>query len=90
MERDGGNYTRPSHIHVMVGVPGQPIITTQVYFEGLRDFAVKDTLITKPVTDANGTKIANFDFVVEDHRGFDASQGLRGNPTVGALGGSNK
>ena len=86
-----GNYTRPSHIHVMVGVPGQPIITTQVYFEGLRDFAVKDTLITKPVTDANGTKTANFDVVVEDYRGFDTSKGLRGNPTIGVLGhGSNK
>jgi protocatechuate 3,4-dioxygenase beta subunit len=91
LERDNVTYTRPSHIHVMVGVPGQPIITTQVYFEGLKDFAVKDTLITKPVTDANGTKIANFDIVVEDHRGFDASQGLRGNPTIGVLGqGSNK
>jgi len=87
-----GNITRPSHIHVMVGVPGQPIITTQVYFEGQPgDFAVKDTLITKPVTDANGTKTANFDFVVEDYRGFDISKGLAGNPTIGVLGqGSNK
>jgi protocatechuate 3,4-dioxygenase beta subunit len=80
------NFTRPSHIHVMVGVPGQPIVTTQVYFENLRDFAVKDSLITIPVTEANGTKKANFDFVVEDHRGFDASKGLRNNPTIGALG----
>ena len=59
---------RPSHIHVMVGIPGQPVLTTQVYFEGQpRDPAVKDSLITKPVTDANGTKIANFDFVIEDY-----------------------
>jgi len=87
-----GNITRPSHIHVIVGVPGQPMITTQVYFEGQpRDFAVKDTLITKPVTDANGTKTANFDFVVEDYRGFDISKGLIGNPTIGVLDqGSNK
>jgi protocatechuate 3,4-dioxygenase beta subunit len=87
-----GNITRPSHIHFMVGVPGQPITTTQVFFEGQpRDFAVKDTLITKPVTDANGTKTANFDFVVEDYRGFDASKGLNENPTIGVLGqGSNK
>jgi protocatechuate 3,4-dioxygenase beta subunit len=87
-----GNITRPSHIHVMIGVPGQPIITTQVYFEGQpRDFAVKDSLITKPVTDANGTKIANFDFVVEDYRGFDISKGLIGNLTIGAiLQGGNK
>jgi len=87
------NITRPSHIHVMVGVPGQPIITTQVYFEAQpRDFAVKDSLITKPVTDANGTKIANFDFVVEDYRGFDVSKGIIGNPTIGIIigQGSNK
>ena len=58
-----GNITRPSHIHIIVGAPGQPIITTQVYFEGQpRDFAVKDSLITKPVTDASGTKIAHFEY----------------------------
>jgi protocatechuate 3,4-dioxygenase beta subunit len=87
-----GNITRPSHIHVIVGVPGQPMITTQVFFEGQpRDFAVKDTLITKPVTDANGTQKANFDFVVEDYRGFDISKGLTENPRIGALrNGSNK
>ena len=84
-----GNFTRPSHIHVMVGVPGQPIITTQIYFDQLRDFGVKDTLIAKPVTDANGTKKANFDFVVEDNRGFDTSKGLRSNPTIGVLGHNN-
>ena len=46
-----GNITRPSHIHVIVGAPGQPIITTQVHFEGQpRNFAVKeDLLITKTV-----------------------------------------
>lgn len=81
-----GNFTRPSHIHVMVGVPGQPIVTTQVYFDELRDFGVKDSLVTKPVTEANGTKIAHFDFVVEDDRGFDPSKGLRSNPTIGVLG----
>jgi protocatechuate 3,4-dioxygenase beta subunit len=81
-----GNFTRPSHIHVMVGVPGQPIITTQVYFDQLRDFGVKDTLIAETVTDANGTKKANFDFVVEDNRGFDTSKGLRSNPTISVLG----
>ena len=76
----------------LVGVPGQPIITTQVYFEGQpKDFMVKDSLITKPVTEANGTKTANFDFVVEDYGGFDISKGLIGNPTIGILGqGSNK
>ena len=81
-----GNITRPSHIHVIVGVPDQPLITTQVYFEGQpRDFAVKDSLITKVETLPNGTKLAHFDFVVEDYKGFDISQGLIGNTTLGAL-----
>jgi protocatechuate 3,4-dioxygenase beta subunit len=84
---------RPSHIHVIVGVPGQPQITTQVYFEVYpRDFLVKDSLITLPEAAANGTKIAHFNFVVEDFRGFDITKGLVGNPTLAALlgQGSNK
>lgn len=88
-----GNITRPSHVHVIVGVPGQPLITTQVYFEDQpKDSFLKDSLIVKPVTAANGAKIAHFDFVVEDYRGFDISKGLRGNPTIGAVigHGSNK
>ena len=53
----------------MVGIPGQPILTTQIYFESLpKDTAVKDSLVTKTVVNSNGTKIANFDFVVEDYR----------------------
>ncbi|MDW0247918.1 MAG: hypothetical protein QOB17_10905, partial [Nitrososphaeraceae archaeon] len=81
-----GNITRPSHIHVIVGVPGQPLITTQVYFEDQpNDAYLKDSLIVKPVTDANGTKIAHFDFLVEDYRGFDISKGIAGNPTIGFL-----
>ena len=80
------NITRPSHIHVIVGVPGQPLITTQVYFEDQpNDAYLKDSLIVKPVTDANGTKIAHFDFLVEDYRGFDISKGIAGNPTIGFL-----
>lgn len=63
---------RSSHIHVMVGIPGQPILTTQIYFESQpRDSAVKDSLITKTVVNSNGTRIANFDFVVEDYRELD-------------------
>ncbi|MDW0179121.1 MAG: hypothetical protein QOK80_11025 [Nitrososphaeraceae archaeon] len=81
-----GNITRPSHIHVIVGVPGQPLITTQVYFEDQpNDAYLKDSLIVKPVTDANGAKIAHFDFLVEDYRGFDISKGIAGNPTIGFL-----
>ena len=76
-----GNITRPSHIHVIVGVPGQPLITTQVYFEDEpNDAYLKDSLIVKPVTDANGTKIAHFDFLVEDYSGFDISKGLQAIP----------
>jgi protocatechuate 3,4-dioxygenase beta subunit len=85
-EKYPGNITRPNHIHVMVGVPGQPIITTDLYFVGQpRDFDVKDSLIIEPVSDVNGTKIANFDFAVEDYRGFDITKGLTGNPTLGAV-----
>jgi len=81
-----GNITRPSHIHVIVGVPGQPLITTQVYFEDQpNDAYLKDSLIVKPMTDANGTKIAHFDFLVEDYRGFDISNGIAGNPTIGLI-----
>lgn len=81
-----GNITRPSHIHVIVGVPGQPLITTQVYFEDQpNDAYLRDSLIVKPVTDANGTKIAHFDFLVEDYRGFDISKGIAGNPIIGFL-----
>ena len=80
------NITRPSHIHVIVGVPGQPLITTQVYFEDQpNDAYLKDSLIVKPVTAANGTKIAHFDFLVEDYRGFDISKGIAGNPTIGFI-----
>jgi hypothetical protein len=43
------------------------------------------------VTDANGIKVANFDFVVEDYRGFDINKGIIVNPTIGAIRqGSNK
>jgi protocatechuate 3,4-dioxygenase beta subunit len=70
----GNTILRPSHVHVMVGIPGQPILTTQIYFENQpRDAAVKDPLITKTVTDVKGTKIANFDFVIEDYRGANLS-----------------
>ena len=89
--RGEGNMTRPSHIHVIVGVPGQPLVTTQIYFESLPDSAIKDSLIVIPDTLQNGTKIAHFDFTVEDFRGFDISKGLRDNPTIGAaFGGINQ
>ena len=62
---------RPSPIHFLVGVPGQPILTTQIYFENQsKDTTTKDSLITRTVVNSNGTKIANFDFVIEDYRGL--------------------
>jgi len=64
-----GSATRLSHIHVMVGIPGQPVLTTQVYFEGeSRDSAVKDQLITN-VTKMDSNMVAHFDFIIEDYRG---------------------
>jgi protocatechuate 3,4-dioxygenase beta subunit len=78
--------TRPSHIHVIIGVPGQPQITTQVYFENQpKDSYLKDSLIVLPVTAANGTKIAHFNFIVEDYRGFDMNKGIAGNPTLSVI-----
>ena len=80
------NMTRPSHIHVIIGVPEQPSITTQVYFENQpKDSALKESLIAIPVTSANGTKISHFNFGIEDYRGFDISKGLAGNPTLDVI-----
>lgn len=76
------NITLSSHIYV-IGVPGQPFITTQVYFEDEpNDSGLKESLIVKPVNAANGTKIAHFNFALEDYKGFDISKGIRGNPTL--------
>jgi len=47
-----------------------------------------NTVFSVSVTAANGTKIAHFDFVVEDYRGFNISKGLRDNPTMGAVTGT--
>ena len=67
-------------------LPGQPLITTQVYFENQpKDAYLKDSLIVKPVTEANGTKTAHFDFLIEDYTGFDISKGIAGNPTIGFM-----
>lgn len=61
--------TSRSPIHVMIGVPGQPLLTTQIYFENQsKDTGMKNSLLTRTVVNSNGTKIANFDFVIEDYR----------------------
>lgn len=69
-----GNITRPAHIHVKAWIPenpGNPALVTQIYFEGdpNMDMFVKEPLIMK-IVDKNGTKFANFDFVLEDYRDF--------------------
>jgi hypothetical protein len=38
---------------------------------------------SKPVTDVNGTKIANFDFVIEDYREFNLDIFSGNTTTVG-------
>jgi protocatechuate 3,4-dioxygenase beta subunit len=69
-----GNITRPAHIHVKAWIPenpGNPALVTQIYFEGdpNMDIFVKEPLIMK-IVDKNGTKFANFNFVLEDYRDF--------------------
>lgn len=69
-----GNIIRPAHIHVKAWIPenpGNPSLVTQLYFEGdpNMDQFVKEPLIIN-ITEKNGTKHGNFDFVLEDYRGF--------------------
>jgi protocatechuate 3,4-dioxygenase beta subunit len=66
-----GDITRPGHIHLKVGVPNQPTLTTQLYFEGdpyLTD--LEDKSLVMKITEANGTKKAKFDFVVENYKEY--------------------
>jgi protocatechuate 3,4-dioxygenase beta subunit len=68
-EYAAGDINRPSHIHLKVGAPNQPTLTTQLYFEGdpyLTDREDK-SLIMKVTDEKNGTKKANFDFVIEHY-----------------------
>ena len=67
-EYSAGDLTRPGHIHLKVGAPNQPTLTTQLYFEGdpyLTDF--EDKSLVMKVTEENGTKKANFNFVIEHY-----------------------
>ena len=66
-----GDITRPGHIHLKVGVPNQPTLTTQLYFEGdpyLTD--LEDKSLVMKITEANGTKKAKFDFVIENYKEY--------------------
>ena len=67
-EYSAGDISRPGHIHLKVGAPNQPTLTTQLYFEGdpyLTDF--EDKSLVMKVTEENGAKKANFDFVIEHY-----------------------
>jgi protocatechuate 3,4-dioxygenase beta subunit len=71
-EYAAGDITRPGHVHLKVGAPNQPILTTQLYFEGdpyLSD--LQDKSLVMKVTDENGTKKANFDFVIEHYEEYE-------------------
>ena len=66
-----GDLTRPAHIHLKVGAPNQPTLTTQLYFEGdpyLSD--LEDKSLIMKITNDNGTKKANFDFVIERYEEY--------------------
>ena len=67
----GRDITRPGHIHLKVGVPNQPTLTTQLYFEGdpyLTD--LEDKSLIMKITESNGTKKAKFDFVIEKYKEY--------------------
>jgi protocatechuate 3,4-dioxygenase beta subunit len=66
-----GDITRPGHIHLKVGVPNQPTLTTQLYFEGdpyLTDR--EDKSLVMKTNEANGIKKAKFDFVIENYKEY--------------------
>src|SRR5574339_384512 len=68
-EYGAGDIIRPSHLHLKVGVPSQPTLTTQLYFEGDPYLnGREDKSLIMKVTDENGTKKANFDFVIENQK----------------------
>jgi protocatechuate 3,4-dioxygenase beta subunit len=58
---------RTRHIHVKVQAPGQPALTTQLYFpdgaDNRRD-SIFDPALVMRVRDAEGSKLATFDFIL--------------------------
>lgn len=68
-----GNYPgRTRHFHVNVQAPGQPVLTTQLYFPGeaenRRDGIFDPDLVMK-VRDGEGGKLATFVFVLDPAQG---------------------
>jgi protocatechuate 3,4-dioxygenase beta subunit len=59
---------RTRHIHVKVQAPGQPVLTTQLYFpdepQNARDFIFDPELLLQP--GSRGDATAAFDFVLDD------------------------
>jgi catechol 1,2-dioxygenase len=52
-----GDITRPCYIHLKVGVPNQPTLTTQLYFEGDPYLTgLEDKSLVMKITETNGTK----------------------------------
>ncbi len=65
-EYSQGDITRPGHIHLKIGIPNQPALTTQLYFEGdpYLSTSEDDSLVMR-INEENGTQKANFNFVIE-------------------------
>ncbi|HEX6672140.1 MAG TPA: hypothetical protein VF084_07890 [Nitrososphaeraceae archaeon] len=71
-EYAAGDITRPGHVHLKVGSPNQPILTTQLYFEGDPNLSgLEDKSLILKLADENGTKKANFDFVIEHYEEYE-------------------
>jgi len=71
-EYAAGDITRPGHVHLKVGAPNQPILTTQLYFEGDPYLSgLEDKSLILKLTDENGTKKAHYDFVIEYYKEYE-------------------
>ena len=61
---------RTRHIHVKIQAPGQPALTTQLYFpdgaENRRD-SIFDPALVMRVRDTDGGRLATFDFILVTH-----------------------
>jgi len=61
---------RTRHIHVKIQAPGQPALTTQLYFpdgaENRRD-SIFDPALVMRVRDADGGRLGTFDFILATH-----------------------
>jgi protocatechuate 3,4-dioxygenase beta subunit len=61
---------RTEHIHVKVLAPGQPVLTTQLYFPGVarnQQDSIFDQDLVVTLADAGGGKAATYNFVLNLH-----------------------